>query len=131
MTAPGPTMPARAPDWRDSLGAAVRNVHLQVTPDNVLAIRKVLLQESERLLNIANKNMATAQLVGLCGGDPVSAQAQIAFSQRIAALMDRCQQYGLELQTAGASLSDVAKSYGYTEQQIEVSFNYSNPDIAS
>jgi hypothetical protein len=125
------TAPARAPDWRDALGAAVRNVHLQVTPENVLDVRKVLLQEAERLLNHAQRATAQSQFVGLCGGDPVSQQASLAFNQRIALLVEQCREYGNQLKFAGESLNAVAENYGYSEQQIESSFRSAGPENIS
>jgi uncharacterized protein YukE len=129
MTVPGPPPAATpAPDWRSSLSSAVSNVNLQVTPDNVLDVRKILLQEAERLQRVSGINLTTTQLVGLCGGDPVSQQAQVAFSQRIELRIQQCRDYANELQRAGNSLEQVAKNYGYNEEQIEASFKSINPD---
>jgi hypothetical protein len=128
MTVPGPPPAATpAPDWRSSLSSAVSNVNLQVTPDNVLDVRKILLQEADRLLQFGGANTVAAQFVGPCGGDPVSWQASRAFNQRIGLLIQECQQYGKQLLNAGNSLDQVAKSYGYTEEQIEASFKSINP----
>lgn len=111
-----------SPDWRSSLSSAVADVNLQVTPENVLDVRNVLLTEADRLRTFGGQNMMMAQLVGRCGGDPISDEAQAAFSQRIGVLVQQCQQYSDQLRDAGNALDAVAKQYGYSEEQIESSF---------
>jgi uncharacterized protein YukE len=128
MTFPGlPPAATPAPDWRSSLSSAVNNVNLQVTSENVLDVRKILLQEADRLQKYGGQDAVMTQLVGLCGGDPVSQQAAQAFNQRIRQEIQRCQDYARELRNAGNSLDQVAKNYGYTEEQIEDSFKSINP----
>ena len=107
------------PDWQSSLSSDATEVTLQVTPDNVLSVRKVLLEEADRLIRSA-KPTATP-VVGLCGGDPLSRDAQAAFNDRIERLLRTCAQHGNELKSAGAALAATARHYGYTEEQIEAS----------
>jgi hypothetical protein len=116
MTVPG-TPPA-------SLAAAIANVHVQVTPENVLEVRNALLSEAENLMMFAATDLAMSKPVGHCGGDPISLQASEAFSQRIGALTQHCIDYAVELKKAGESLDGIARRYGYTESEIHASFTY-------
>jgi uncharacterized protein YukE len=123
------TRPAPAPDWRQSLNLAVYEVNLQVTPENVLDVRKVLLQEADRLLKAAGPAEMMTQFVGPCGGDPVSQQASIAFGERIAIMAQQCRDYANGLKNAGNSLDQIARSYGYTDEQIQDSLRPSSSAI--
>jgi hypothetical protein len=102
--------------------AALSNVLLQVTPENVLEVRKTLLTAAERLKDYWVQTVVGAEYVGLCGGDPVSEQAAIAFSDRIAQTTDSISVFGIELRRAGEQLSELARAYGYSEAQVEASF---------
>ncbi len=115
MTEPSP---AAAPG---SLPAALSAVSMQVTPANVLQVATILLTEADRLDGVLQDKMSKA-VVGLCGGDPVSPEATMAFNERIRELRTGCQAYNDELRAAGRALQDTARSYGITEEQIAASF---------
>jgi hypothetical protein len=119
MTVPG-TPPA-------SLAAAIANVHVQVTPENVLEVRKALLSEAEKFLTLGFESSMITKYVSLCGGDPISEQASDAFGARINALVEHCREYGTRLRDAGNSLEGIARGYGYTESQIASSFRTADP----
>ncbi len=104
-----------------SLAAAMTSVRLQVDRDNVLKARSAILTEARRL-QTAVRIRTPGIWVGLCGGDPVSKDAKEAFNERIKALVDHCMQYALDLETAGYTLDDIARSYGHTEDDIAASF---------
>jgi len=94
---------------------------MQVTPANVLQIRNALLAESQLL---HDKVLAAQRQVhvGKPGNDEVSESAAEGFNTKIKALLDQCQAYVDALAAAAGNLSQMAKSYGHTEQQINDSF---------
>lgn len=104
-----------------SLDAAMAALRMQVDRDTVLQTRAALLGEAERL-RLAIQRHGSYAHVGLCGGDPVSKDASAAFNERIGALIDRCWRYTVDLESAADTLSDIARRYGYTEDQIAASF---------
>jgi hypothetical protein len=115
MIAPHPGL------YHGQLDAAVESLKLQVDRDTVLQARAALLSEALRLRD-SIKLHGAGVTVGRCGNDPVSADASGAFSQRIERLIDHCTRYIADLEMAGAQLGDIARSYGYTEGEIETSF---------
>ncbi|WP_281690497.1 hypothetical protein [Pseudonocardia thermophila] len=96
-----------------------RRAGLRVDADNVLYVRKAILEEYELL-----KTTLTAERGGLetynyrYGGDPVSADAAVAFSQRARLLIDTCNERLNELAAIAGSLKLAAEAYGRTEQEI-------------
>ena len=115
MTAPAPG-PQSA-----SLAAAVESLALQVDRDTVLQARAALLGEAQRLKDEIGFRTVDMQ-VGECGRDPVSSDAAPAFNERIAVLIQNCQQYTEDLEAAAGSLSNIARQYGFTESEISQSF---------
>lgn len=102
--------------------AALSTVLLQVTPENVLEVRQTLYAAARRMNAYVTQSVVGAQYVGLCGGDPVSEQAQAAFSDRIAQISDNVTAFGVQLELAVVQLEKIAASYGYTEAEIKVAF---------
>jgi uncharacterized protein YukE len=102
----------------------VSSVALQVTPENVLQARAALLTNAENIndyLRTANEDRS--RLIGLCGGDPISYQAQAAFTQKIQEhAVQPAKQYVAELLKGAEQLAQVARTFGFTEQQITDSF---------
>lgn len=113
---------------------SVDNVIMQVNQDNVLGVRKVLLEEAERLdeaINDAVYAPASPPLsgrmgepghgvwVGRCSDDPISGPAQISFNRKIAAAIEQCRDYVDGLGVAGEQLGVVAQQYGFTEDEIQ------------
>ncbi|GAA1309758.1 WXG100 family type VII secretion target [Pseudonocardia xinjiangensis] len=104
------------------LDAAVESLTLQVDRDTVLQARAALLGEALRLKDVLR--MGTIDVaVGHCGGDPVSGDAAPAFNERITALVAQCHQYTEQLEAAGQKLGEIARSYGFTEDEITRSFS--------
>lgn len=103
--------------------AALSAVLLQVNPENVLEVRRVVLDAARRLKTGYTQNLLAAEYVGLCGGDPVSEQAQVAFSDRIAQISDSLAIFGNRLEETGRELSRLARSYGYTDADMDRSFS--------
>ncbi|WP_232661383.1 hypothetical protein [Pseudonocardia sp. TRM90224] len=114
MTEPGP--------FRPRLDAAVAHLALQVNRENVLKARAALLAEADRLDAIVETHIASWKGMGLCGGDPVSRDAQAAFNERTLALIDGCFSYNRDLRQAAHALDETARFYGYTDDEIASSF---------
>ncbi|MGH3566717.1 MAG: WXG100 family type VII secretion target [Pseudonocardia sp.] len=114
MTEPGP--------FRPQLDAAVAAVGMEVDRENVLAARAALLAEADRLDDLIAVEQRRGLRVGLCGGDPVSPEAATAFNDRIDALLGQCSRYNQDLREAARALDSVARSYGWTEDEIAASF---------
>ncbi|RZT88095.1 hypothetical protein EV383_5031 [Pseudonocardia sediminis] len=122
------------------LRGAVDHLMTQVTPENVLGVRKVLLQEVRRLRDTIDRyenpsdfagepeapgrmgTPASGFRIGRCSDDPVSGPAQISFQRKIDAVVGDCKRYVADLNTAAEGLKDVARRYSLTEEQIEQSF---------
>lgn len=122
------------------LRGAVDNLVTQVTPDNVLAVRKVLMEEVIRLqktikqyelpTDYATGPTGTATMgtagsgfhIGRCSDDPISGPAQISFNRKIDAVVESCRAYVADLNAAADTLADIARGYQYTEDQIANSF---------
>lgn len=122
------------------LRGAVDNLITQVTPDNVLGVRRVLLEEVQRLRDVIDANHQPSDYdiapgggrgmgqpgvgftIGRCSDDPISRPAQISFQRKIDAVVAQCRQYVTDLNSAAESLADIARRYDYTEEQIEGSF---------
>jgi hypothetical protein len=104
------------------LDAAVESLTLQVDRDTVLQARAALLGEALRLKD-ALRLGSVRQDVGLCGGDPVSADAAAAFNERIASLFAYCRSYVDDLERAGDVLGETARRYGFSETEIAASFS--------
>ena len=121
-----PTLDAMtAPDagaHRTQLDAAVRTLALQVNRDTVLKARAALLAEADRLDTALRDKHSDLTGVGLCGGDPVSPEAALAFNERINALVKSCLEYNQDLRSSAAALDATARTYGYTDYEIAASF---------
>lgn len=102
---------------RTGLTTPVAGMH--VDRDNVLQVRAVILGEVTRLSESLRgaKNLKA----GRCGGDPVSEDAELAFTQRAQALIDHFFLYVADLKLIADALKDSATAYGYTEDQIAAS----------
>ncbi|MBB6377984.1 hypothetical protein BKA01_005244 [Pseudonocardia eucalypti] len=109
----------------DRMQAALNHVRMQVTPENILKVRAIFLQESERVLRILEGLRRVGVVgggVGLCGDDPLSPQAAEAFNRRIGHELDQAGLYGKRLREVGEELGRMASSYGFTEADIRASF---------
>jgi hypothetical protein len=104
------------------LDAAIESLTLQVDRDTVLQARAALLGEALRL-NDALRFGTIDLAVGHCGGDPVSGDAALAFNERIAALIAHCHQYTEQLESAGQKLEEIARGYGFAEDDVARSFS--------
>jgi hypothetical protein len=89
---------------------------MQINRDNVLQVRAVILGEVTRLHESLRgaKNLKA----GRCGGDPVSGDAELAFTERAQDLIDHFFLYVADLKIIADALRDSATAYGFTEAQI-------------
>lgn len=96
---------------------------MQVTPENVLQARAVLLTEAESFQGFIFDNFFVRDLIGLCGGDPISRDAQELFTKKIRENAVRpAQQYVQRLLDLADQLAATARSFGITEHRIAGSF---------
>lgn len=97
---------------------------MNVTPENVLQARAVVLAEAQSFMEHLYDNFfANRELIGLCGGDPISRDAKELFTNRIREnAVVPAQQYVRRLQDVAEQLADTAKSFGISEQRIASSF---------
>lgn len=97
---------------------------LNVTPENVLQARALVLAEAQSFMEHLEMNLGLhKELIGLCGGDPISRDAQYLFNKKIREnAIVPAQQYVQQLQVVARDLADTAKSFGITEQRITDSF---------
>jgi PE family len=111
---------------RPLLDAAVSALALQVDRHTVLAARAALLAEADRLDTALRDKHSDLTAVGLCGGDPVSPEAALAFNERINGLVTSCLQYNRDLRASASALDATARSYGFTDDEISASFQPSS-----
>lgn len=115
-------MTAPPPAHRDQLAVAAEALGLQVDRETVLQVRAVLLGEALGLKDEIRFRTPDME-VGECGGDPVSFDAALAFSERIAALVDECRRYTEKLEAAGSALGEIAHRYGFSDSESAQSFS--------
>jgi hypothetical protein len=104
--------------WSSSMSSVMSQVRMQVTPENVLRVRAALLAESDRLLSTLRSGGPPGDWVGLCGGDPLSADARGVFNERIDKAVGHCRGHAERLRSAAHSLDGIARDYGHTDTDI-------------
>lgn len=123
------------------LRGAVDNLITQVTPENILDVRKVLLDEAAHLRETIRKHEqpggfaptgpgGTPEMgtpgsgfwVGRCSDDPISGPAALSFNTKIQKVVQNCKDYVSDLEAAGEQLAQIARGYGLTEDAIRTSF---------
>lgn len=93
---------------------------MQVNPRNVVKVRAVLLAEADRLEKVFVLREQRAR-VRLCGDDPVSHDAMLAFNCRIEGFLAAFRAQYTALRDAGERLAVTAREYGIAESRIEAS----------
>jgi hypothetical protein len=98
----------------------------QVDKDNVLQMQAALLNEGRDLRDFLRREQYNLKLVPL-GGDPVSQQGTPAFNAKISGNPDsvyqRALEYAQKLIDAANALSETAKTYGHTEDEIKANLD--------
>lgn len=103
----------------DAAQAHAAAAGLSVDAENVLYVRKAILDEYEALLAVLGGESRDAQTYARpYGGDPVSVDASVAFPQRANSLLSECRKQVMELLAISDHLKDAALAYGFTEEQI-------------
>lgn len=102
------------------LSSRLDTLGMQINPENVLGARRELLAEADRLEREFKWRQDRA-LVRLCGGDPVSRDAMLAFNERIDAFLAGYRAYYGSLRAAADRLAVTAREYGIAEARIEAS----------
>lgn len=93
----------------------------QVNRDNVLQVRNVLRHEVEAMLPVLQRANVELQLPP-CGGDPISADATPMFQRKIVEVVRKHWAHYAEIREAVDRLTDTARDYGYTDEEITASF---------
>jgi hypothetical protein len=93
---------------------------LTVTPQNVLGVRAVVLQEAQDLDKMLRDEREQAILQEL-GRDPVSRDMASAFNEVTMPLLARADEHVAALFELGDELAAAAKAYGHTEDDIAAS----------
>jgi hypothetical protein len=107
--------------------AAVAQAHaaaagLSVDAENVLYVRKAILEEHEELIKIlGSETRDISEITEPYGKDPVSLDASVAFPQRAALLFEQCKQHVANLLAMADELQKAAVAYGLTEDDIVAS----------
>jgi hypothetical protein len=106
---------------RAGAAAAFDELGMQVTPENVLAVRAVLMEEATELEVLLKRELFGFRVEEL-GGDPVSKYAAAGFNELNERYLAQCTEYVETLKRAGAHLAATARAYGIAESEIEASF---------
>ena len=97
----------------------------RVHPDNVLQAHKIMQDAAHRLTDGIRSLRRELQLEKM-GGDPVSREAAVAFTQRMSTAEDsyaaRAYQFRDELEHAADALRQTALEYGWTDEDIARGF---------
>lgn len=110
-----------APGTDPAFQQAMDKLMLQVNGDNVLAVHQAFRLHADELRTELQR-ISTSVQVGLCGGDPVSADAAKSFNGKVGQLLDAHWKHWEELSTVASLLRATARSYGKTEEEISESF---------
>lgn len=101
----------------------------QVNADNVLAVYRVLQQQSETMLT-ALGHAAWMNDIPRCANDPVSEDAKRLFQPKVMAIIATHTAHCNEIREAATRLHEAARQYGFTEDQIETSLrSYATPAV--
>lgn len=99
--------------------------HFEVTPENVLQVRAGVLAAAIELRD-GVQDLADGMLMEPCGGDPVSADVARAVNYRTVHAENSYINIGFAHAEEGFrtadELAEAARTYGYSEEQIQSSF---------
>ncbi|HEX2299052.1 MAG TPA: hypothetical protein VHH34_11135 [Pseudonocardiaceae bacterium] len=97
----------------------------RVHPDNVLQVHKIMQDAASRLTDGIRSLQRDLRLERM-GGDPVSEEAAVAFTQRMSTAEDsyaaRAQQFRDELARGANALRQTALEYGWTDEDVARGF---------
>jgi hypothetical protein len=96
---------------------------MAVSPDNILGLYTVIMEEVRRLelslMNFQMRHQAAPKL----GGDPISGPAADGFNAVTAQLLGSCRTSIKERRMVADGLAGAAREYGKSEEQITASFD--------
>jgi len=102
----------------------------RVHPDNVLQAHKIMQDAANRLTDGIRSLRRDLRLEQM-GGDPVSGEAAVAFTQRMSTAEDsyatRAQQFRDELARGAIALRRTALEYGWTDEDVARGFPPGGP----
>jgi hypothetical protein len=96
---------------------------LRVTPETVLGVAQVVMEEVNRLRQSMWRFQFAHQGMPELGSDPVSNVAAPLFTEATSRLVRRCQSSIEELAKVGEDLAQVARAYGKSEGEIKATFD--------
>jgi hypothetical protein len=95
---------------------------LSVTPQNVLGVRAVVLQEAQDLQDRLQAERERVMLSPL-GADPISKDMSVAFNEVTVQLLTRANEHVVSLFKLGEELGTTARAYGHTDAEIAAAFD--------
>jgi PE family len=104
-------------------GPAMTVAGLRVTPETVLGVAQVVMEEVNRLRQSMWRFQFAHQGMPELGSDPVSKAAAPAFTEATTRLVRRCQSSIDELAKVGDELTQAARAYGKSEDEIKATFD--------
>jgi len=96
---------------------------LRVTPETVLGIYGVIMEEVHRLRESILAFRRVGQMPAL-GGDPVSPCAAAGFNEVTHQLLQQCQAHVDGLAAVGEQLAASARAYGKREEEITATLEH-------
>jgi len=96
---------------------------MRVTPETVLGIYEVIVEEANRLRMSIRKFEREHKRMPELGKDPVSKPAADGFTATTEILLDKCRASVDGLDNVGRELADAARAYGKSEEQIKSAFD--------
>lgn len=93
----------------------------RVGPENVLQARAAVQTAADGIRNSVNANRDDMRLEAM-GGDPVSIEAAVAFTDRLQEYVAFADDYVRELQRLADALREAALTYGYTDEDVARGF---------
>lgn len=112
-------------DAGGALRRASEGVKITVDQDNIMAAARIIEAEAA---HFRRQVLARAQdmAVTAMGGDPVSREVALVLTGKLVANADsyvnRCLDYATMLHTLAESLTEAARTYGFTEDQVRAQF---------
>jgi hypothetical protein len=121
-TPPG-VVPLSSPIMARVTGEARMVSGLRVTPETVLGVHEVIMEEVYRLRTAVWRFQNHHRAMPALGSDPVSPHAAKGFIEATDLLLDRCRASIADLAAIGDQLAQAARAYGKSEAEIRASLN--------
>lgn len=99
----------------------------RVDQGNVLQAHAAVQAAADKIREVVQRRGRDMQL-GVMGGDPVSAEAAVAFTERLQRYVTFSIQYADELERLASALRRAALEYGYADEDIARGFPSAHVD---